>query len=65
MLTDADLSQIVSQQEAFAGEVANLIVELRAILKDQGIIPLRSRRNMIERDGRSMSMDAPKDWVLT
>ncbi|MHA2380884.1 MAG: hypothetical protein ACXADS_16555 [Candidatus Thorarchaeota archaeon] len=65
MLTDADLSQIVSQQEAFAGEVANLIVELRAILKDQGIIPLRSRRNMIERDGRSMSVDAPKDWVLT
>jgi hypothetical protein len=66
MLTSADRSsQTIRQQKAFAGEVADLIVELRAILKERDIVPLRSSRNMIERDGRSMSMDAPNDWVLT
>ena len=66
MFTNANRnSQMIRQQKAFAGEVANLIVELRAILKEQNIVPLRSSRNMIERDGRSMSMDAPNDWVLT
>jgi len=66
MFTNADRnSQMILQQKAFAGEVANLIAELQAILKDQGVVPLRSSRNRIERDGRSMSMGAPEDWVLT
>jgi len=66
MLIDADQNaQLLSRQKAFAAKVANLIAGLRGILQDQNVVPLRSGRNMIERDGRSMSLEAAGDWVTT